>query len=40
MTWIAPDNIHLSAVTGFWGGLGLNPVSINSLLFCVLSALC
>jgi len=25
MTWIAPDNIHLNAVTGMTGGVGLNP---------------
>ncbi|WVQ66274.1 OPT family small oligopeptide transporter [Kwoniella botswanensis] len=25
MTWIAPDNVKLDAVTGIWGGLGLNP---------------
>ncbi|ORY23682.1 OPT oligopeptide transporter protein-domain-containing protein [Naematelia encephala] len=25
MTWIAPNNIHLDAVTGITGGLGLNP---------------
>lgn len=25
MTWIAPNNIHLSAVTGMAGGMGLNP---------------
>lgn len=25
MTWIAPDNIHLSAITGMTGGVGLNP---------------
>ena len=25
-TWIAPDNVHLAAVTGTYGGLGLNPL--------------
>ena len=25
MTWIAPQNFTLAAVTGFYGGLGLNP---------------
>ncbi|WVW83737.1 OPT family small oligopeptide transporter [Kwoniella bestiolae CBS 10118] len=25
MTWISPDNVNLTAVTGIWGGLGLNP---------------
>lgn len=25
MTWIAPNNIHLNAVTGMTGGVGLNP---------------
>jgi hypothetical protein len=25
MTWIAPDNVNLAAVTGSVGGLGLNP---------------
>jgi OPT family small oligopeptide transporter len=24
-TWIAPDNVHLAAITGTYGGLGLNP---------------
>ena len=24
-TWIAPENVHLAAVTGTYGGLGLNP---------------
>ncbi|CAK9436502.1 uncharacterized protein LODBEIA_P10600 [Lodderomyces beijingensis] len=27
MTWIAPDNLNLAAVTGSIGGLGLNPVT-------------
>jgi hypothetical protein len=27
MTWIAPDNVDLAAVTGCVGGLGLNPFS-------------
>jgi hypothetical protein len=27
MTWIAPDNVNLAAVTGSVGGLGLNPFS-------------
>ncbi|KAI5963484.1 OPT2 [Candida pseudojiufengensis] len=27
MTWIAPNNMNLSVVTGFVGGLGLNPIS-------------
>lgn len=27
MTWIAPNNIHLSAITGFNSGLGINPLS-------------
>jgi hypothetical protein len=26
MTWIAPDNVNLAAVTGSFGGLGLNPL--------------
>ena len=26
MTWIAPDNVNLAAVTGSIGGLGLNPL--------------
>jgi hypothetical protein len=26
MTWIAPDNVNLAAVTGSLGGLGLNPL--------------
>jgi hypothetical protein len=26
MTWIAPDNVNLAAVTGTFGGLGLNPL--------------
>ena len=26
MTWIAPDNVLLGAVTGGIGGLGLNPI--------------
>jgi hypothetical protein len=26
MTWIAPDNVNLAAVTGNAGGLGLNPL--------------
>lgn len=26
MTWIAPENVNLSAITGFNGGLGLNPI--------------
>ncbi|KAI5963485.1 uncharacterized protein KGF55_002365 [Candida pseudojiufengensis] len=26
MTWIAPNNMNLSVVTGFVGGLGLNPI--------------
>ena len=25
MTWIAPDNFALGAVTGFYGGMGYNP---------------
>jgi OPT family small oligopeptide transporter len=25
MTWIAPNNFNLAMVTGFWGGLGINP---------------
>lgn len=25
MTWISPNNIHLTAVTGMSGGVGLNP---------------
>ncbi|KAK8845358.1 OPT family small oligopeptide transporter [Kwoniella newhampshirensis] len=25
MTWIAPDNVNLTAVTGIYGGMGLNP---------------
>ena len=25
-TWIAPDNVHLAAITGTYGGLGLNPL--------------
>lgn len=25
MTWISPDNIHLDAVAGMTGGMGLNP---------------
>ena len=25
-TWIAPDNVHLAAITGTHGGLGLNPL--------------
>lgn len=27
ITWIAPDNIKLDAITGIYGGLGINPVS-------------
>ena len=27
ITWIAPDNVNLAAVTGSVGGLGLNPIS-------------
>ncbi|KAK8848374.1 opt oligopeptide transporter [Apiospora arundinis] len=27
MTWIAPDNVNLAAITGWNNGLGLNPVS-------------
>ncbi|KAK8022808.1 OPT oligopeptide transporter [Apiospora rasikravindrae] len=27
MTWIAPDNVSLAAITGWNNGLGLNPVS-------------
>ncbi|RCK62394.1 Oligopeptide transporter 2 [Candida viswanathii] len=27
MTWIAPSNQNLAVVTGFFGGLGLNPIS-------------
>lgn len=26
ISWIAPDNFHLNIVTGFVGGLGLNPI--------------
>jgi hypothetical protein len=26
ITWIAPDNVNLAAVTGYIGGLGLNPL--------------
>jgi len=26
MTWIAPDNVNLAAVTGSVGGLGINPI--------------
>ncbi|KAK6984853.1 OPT-domain-containing protein [Favolaschia claudopus] len=26
MTWIAPNNVHLAAITGSIGGLGLNPI--------------
>ncbi|KAJ7254134.1 OPT-domain-containing protein, partial [Mycena rebaudengoi] len=26
MTWIAPDNVHLAAITGSISGLGLNPL--------------
>ena len=26
MTWIAPDNVNLAAVTGSIGGIGLNPI--------------
>jgi hypothetical protein len=26
ITWIAPDNVNLAAVTGSYGGLGLNPL--------------
>lgn len=26
MTWIAPDNINLAAITGSIGGLGVNPL--------------
>ena len=25
-TWIAPDNVHLAAITGTYGGMGLNPL--------------
>ena len=25
-TWIAPENVHLAAITGTYGGLGLNPL--------------
>lgn len=25
MTWIAPNNANLEAVSGFYGGMGLNP---------------
>lgn len=27
ITWIAPDNVHLAAVSGMQNGLGLNPLS-------------
>lgn len=27
MTWIAPDNVNLAAITGFNSGIGLNPLS-------------
>lgn len=26
MTWIAPENIHLAAITGSLSGLGFNPI--------------
>jgi hypothetical protein len=26
MTWIAPENVTLAAITGNYGGLGLNPI--------------
>ncbi|KAK8132393.1 OPT-domain-containing protein [Apiospora kogelbergensis] len=27
MTWIAPQNFTLAMVTGFWGGMGYNPIA-------------
>ncbi|KAK7738441.1 oligopeptide transporter 6 [Diatrype stigma] len=27
MTWIAPENFALGMITGFWGGMGFNPVA-------------
>ena len=26
MTWIAPNNVNLAAITGFYSGMGINPV--------------
>lgn len=26
MTWIAPSNVNLAAITGSYSGLGLNPI--------------
>ena len=25
LSWISPNNVHLDAITGFYGGLGVNP---------------
>jgi hypothetical protein len=27
MTWIAPDNFNLGMITGFYGGMGFNPIA-------------
>ncbi|KAJ7702912.1 OPT oligopeptide transporter protein-domain-containing protein, partial [Mycena olivaceomarginata] len=38
MTWIAPDNISLAAITGSVSGLGLNPIPTfdwNFLVYAV-----
>lgn len=38
MTWIAPDNISLAAITGSVSGLGLNPIpnfDWNQLVYAV-----
>jgi len=34
-TWIAPDNVHLAAITGTYGGLGLNPLPTLDWNQCV-----
>ena len=36
-TWIAPDNVHLAAITGTYGGLGLNPLPTWDWNQCVVA---
>ena len=36
-TWIAPENVHLAAVTGTYGGLGLNPLPTWDWNQCVVA---
>ena len=36
-TWIAPNNVHLAAVTGTYGGLGLNPLPTWDWNQCVVA---